>query len=521
MMSEPHGCCGCGHHGMGRRTFLAAMGGTALGSAALGGCATAGRRATIGGAGARVKPIGAKKELTVQPVLSYRLYQRAEARSWRPWGAIATQADVDQEVARIERELGELSWKAEFPMKFLPVAKVTSPAEGAALGKAPADVMLIYGATGDGADIDPMISPDRYNLMFVRHRSGPVYLWYEIASPRMLRKTVDELGQPGLGPRDVVVDDYGDVLWRLRAFHALKNTLGTRIVAIGDAGGWGAGGRQAPKIAKEKWKMDIVNVPYDDLGKRIKGARAKAALVKQAEAEADEYLDQSGVKLQTDKGFVARAFLLTEVFKELMAECGAQAMTINGCMSTIMPMAETTACLPLSLINDSGALAFCESDFVVIPSGVLLHHIAGTPVFLNDPTYPHHGVITLAHCTAPRRMDGERLERATLLTHYESDYGAAPKVDMRLGQVVTCIDPDFACKRWIGLRGAIEANPFLAICRSQVDVAIEGDCDTLAQEMCGFHWMLAYGDHLKETGYALSKLGIGWLNLSENRAIRT
>jgi hypothetical protein len=92
---------------------------------------------------------------------------------------------------------------------------------------------------------------------------------------------------------------------------------------------------------------------------------------------------------------------------------------------------------------------------------------------------------------------------------------------MRLGQVVTCIDPDFACKRWIGLRGAIEANPFLAICRSQVDVAIEGDCDTLAQEMCGFHWMLAYGDHLKETGYALSKLGIGWLNLSENRAIRT
>ncbi|MCK7524027.1 MAG: hypothetical protein MZV64_43570 [Ignavibacteriales bacterium] len=27
-------------------------------------------------------------------------------------------------------------------------------------------------------------------------------------------------------------------------------------------------------------------------------------------------------------------------------------------------------------------------------------------MFLNDPTYPHDGIITLAHCTAPRKMDG-------------------------------------------------------------------------------------------------------------------
>jgi hypothetical protein len=187
-------------------------------------------------------------------------------------------------------------------------------------------------------------------------------------------------------------------------------------------------------------------------------------------------------------------------------------------MSTIMPMSETTACLPLSLINDSGALAFCESDFVVIPSGILLHHISGTPVFLNDPTYPHDGVITIAHCTAPRRMDGKRLEKATILTHFESDYGAAPKVEMQIGQVMTVLDPDFGCKRWIGFRGKVEANPFMAVCRSQVDVTIEGDCETLAQEMCGFHWMTGYGDYLKEVGYALGKMDIGWLNLSNPRA---
>jgi hypothetical protein len=50
-----------------------------------------------------------------------------------------------------------------------------------------------------------------------------------------------------------------------------------------------------------------------------------------------------------------------------------------------------------------------------------------------------------------------------------------------------------------------------------VDVSIEGNCDTLAQEMRGFHWMLAYGDHLKETGYALHKLGINFYDLTAGR----
>ena len=122
-------------------------------------------------------------------------------------------------------------------------------------------------------------------------------------------------------------------------------------------------------------------------------------------------------------------------------------------MGTIIPMSETTACLSLSTLNDDGYLAFCESDFVVIPSGILLANICGKPMFLNDPTYPHDGVITLAHCTAPRKMDGNSLEPVRLLTHLESDYGAAPKVEMRVGPAVTNIVPDFKSRALAGLVG--------------------------------------------------------------------
>jgi hypothetical protein len=183
-------------------------------------------------------------------------------------------------------------------------------------------------------------------------------------------------------------------------------------------------------------------------------------------------------------------------------------------MGTIMPLAETSACLTLTLLNDGQYVAFCESDFVVIPSGVLLANISGIPVFLNDPTYPHDGVITLAHCTAPRKMNGKELEPVRIMTHFESDYGAAPKVEMRKGQVVTNIIPDFKSERWVGLLGEIIDAPFMDVCRSQIDIRYKCDDLKLAERMPGFHWMTGYGDYMKELGYALKKVGIKWENLT-------
>lgn len=183
-------------------------------------------------------------------------------------------------------------------------------------------------------------------------------------------------------------------------------------------------------------------------------------------------------------------------------------------MGTIMPMSNTTACLTLSLLNDSRYMAFCESDFVVIPSGVLMGNISGNPVFLNDPTYPHDGIITLAHCTAPRKMNGKDLEPVRVMTHFESDYGVAPKVEFKKGQMTTCIAPDFALKRWVGLRAEIVDAPFMPICRSQIDVQFTCDSLKLAERMPGFHWMTGYGDYLRELAYACKKVGVEFENLT-------
>ncbi|NOR52949.1 MAG: hypothetical protein GQ536_02525 [Candidatus Aminicenantes bacterium] len=107
-------------------------------------------------------------------------------------------------------------------------------------------------------------------------------------------------------------------------------------------------------------------------------------------------------------------------------------------------------------------------------------------------------------------MDGKKREAARILTHFESDYGAAPKVEMSKGQVVTNIVPDFASKRWVGLLGEIVDAPFLPICRSQIDIRYACDDQALAKRMPGFHWMTCYGDYTREVGYALKKVNIKW-----------
>jgi len=507
--SHRHCCCG-GERGdpggVSRRSFLKATG-VVFSAAALAGCAYEAVRSA-----AMEEPVPARKPLVVKPVFAYSTYRRRPKRSWRPWGGIQTQADADAEVQRIQAELAALQAGADFPLQILPVAPVRNPNEFKAIADLDtADALLVYAAGGPQSTLEAALAAGKPVIFFVRHKSGPLYLWYEIISSRFLRQHTDTLAVTGADFSDVVVDAQDDIAWRLRSLCGLKNTLGSGIVCIGGPGGWST--PAAPDLARAKWKMDLQTVSYKELGELIKAAQADEAAVKRARDRAAAYLADPDVSLETKREYVERCFLLDDIFRGLMAKAGTRAITVNQCMGTIMGVSDTTACLTLSTLNDAGYLAFCESDFVAIPAGILMANITGQPSFLNDPTYPHHGITTLAHCTAPRRMDGKTLEPVRIVTHFESDFGAAPKVEFRKGQVVTNVLSDFKAERWVGLKAEIIDTPFLPICRSQIDVAYEVDDDLVAQRTPGFHWMTAYGDWRREIGYALKKIPIAWEDL--------
>ena len=449
----------------------------------------------------------AAKPLRVQPILMYTVSTPKHATSWKSWGGVQSEQSAEEEAGRITGELKALASRAGFPIVVAPVVKVRSMEAVAAARDPQADVTIVYPATGSGKTLRACIADQKQSIIFLRHRSGPVYYWYEALSTRYVRPD----GAPEdarLSVHDVVVDDAEELLWRLRAFFAAKNFRGSKIVALGGAAGKYAG--EAPRFAHERFQLDIVEASYADLDKRLRSTFQDRARMAQAEKWADRYLALPSTSLETDKKFVVNAFVLYVLFKDLMRESQAAAFTINSCMGTIMPMAETTACLTLGLLNDEGLLAFCESDFVVIPAGIFLRYVTGRPVFLHNSTFPHNAMVTCAHCTSPRRMDGVRYEPARVLTHYESEYGAAPKVEFPKGQPLTCISPEYATGRWVGIQGVVESNPFYPVCRSQQDVRILGNWQKLLGEVRDSHWVMAYGDYLREIGYAAPRLGVTW-----------
>ena len=452
------------------------------------------------------------RSLKVQPIFMYSLPTKREETSWRSWGGIQTEEAVLVEIERITSELSKLKEKAEFPVNFLPVIKVKSIDEARKARSNEFDVALVYACTGGGELLKSCFDPNRPNLIFVRHRSGPIYYWYEALSVKYLQTTKPGTNPPlidaNLHVDDVVVDDSQELLWRLRALFAIANLRDTRVIALG--GAWGKYSPDAPKIAQDKFGIKIMDVSYDDLAARIQKAHNDRELMKTAEQWVDRFLSLPKTSLKTQRSFVTNAFVLYRLFKDIMQEQKATAFTIKSCMGTVIPMSKTTACLSLGLINDEGGIAFCESDFVVVPVGILLRYIANKPVFMHNSTFPHQGIVTCAHCSSPRRLDGKNYEPTEIVTHYESDYGAAPKVEMPIGQIVTFLNPEYSVGRWTGMNGIVRDNPNFDCCRSQQDIEIVGNWRVLLNEVRDSHWMMVYGDYVKESRYAARKLGTIW-----------
>lgn len=500
--------------GLNRRDFLGCM----SGALALGGvgllAATPARAAALAPVPGTPLPPG--KPLRLKPVLTYALDQPREKTSWRSYGGLRTREDVDREIQRLGEELNALRAKAEFPVDLLPLTTVNSSAEATALAGTDCDAFLVFAASGAQPWLETLAATKKPNILFVRHKSGPVYLWYEIAHWRLLRKSEDVKAEPNLDFDDVVVDDYGDVLWRLRGLYGLKNTRGTKVLAIGGLAAYSKPGQERGFVhAQEAWGFDIQTVTHDEVAKRLQQVRTDTGAMKEVNRQAEALLGLSNVKLQTDRKFVANTFLALKVFKDLMAETGATNVGVAQCMGGLIPILDTPPCLLLSLINDEGLTGFCHTDMTHTLPGVLLRWISGKPSFVCNSHFPHHGVVTLAHCAAPRKMNGRDFEPTTIMTHYESDYGAATKVHYPKGQAVSCIVPNLRCTKWFAFRGKIVDSPNLDMCRSQMDVEIQGDWRKLVKEMEGFHAVVCYGDYLREVGYALKKVGaVEWIDAS-------
>jgi hypothetical protein len=151
--------------------------------------------------------------LKVQPVFNCDIYQRKPATSWRVTRAIQDEQELRDEQQKIRRDLATMASSADFLLDISPLVTVRNVEQGVALGKKSHDVLIMYAARRDGPVIEALDSLDKRSLMFVRHRSGPLYYVYIGAHAHFLRKARDEFRQPGMDVHDIVVDEHAELLW--------------------------------------------------------------------------------------------------------------------------------------------------------------------------------------------------------------------------------------------------------------------------------------------------------------------
>lgn len=503
--------------GVSRRGFLGGLG--ALAAAGQWNAAAPSANAAADERAAPGQPLPKGRALRIQPVLMVHLEQPRDRTSWRSYGGICTEADVAAEKKRIRGELAGLTRRAEFPIETLPLVRVGNEDQAKKAATTDADAIVLYAASGWTNLVNAIAASKAPMVMFIRHKSGPFYLWYEIAHWRFLRQNGDTFAVKNYDIQDIVVDDYAELLWRLRALYGLANAKGTKMLAIGGLVAYSEPAQKnGPTVARELWGYQIESITEEQFAKHLAKARRDAARVAKAEQQADALLATPNVTLQTQRKFVVNSFLALDVCQQLMAETGASNFGFGRCMGgEVIQMLDTPPCLVLSLANDMGYTAYCHTDLSHTLPGVLMRWIAGRPTFVCNSHFPHDGLFTVAHCAAPRKMDGRDYEPAAIMTHYESDYGAACRVEYTKGQTVTVVIPNLRCTLWQGFRGTIVESPAFPACRSQIEIAVDGDWRRLLAEMEGFHTQIVYGDYLREIGYALKKLGkTQWRNYSDS-----
>ncbi len=460
--------------------------------------------------------------LRVKLALVYQIPTRQEKTSWRWYGGVQTMDDVNKEAARLQKDLAELAAASDFPVEFLPLTLVGDPAQAKEVAAGDQDVTLIFGACGYGHELPHLLANSKAPaVLFLRHRTEPNYCQHVSTHAIFLRHWTDSAVETNMDVHDVAIDDYDEVLWRLRALYGLKNARGTKMLAIGGVMHYSPVGTEyGEKHAKEVWDYTIEPITLEQFGKRLEKARTDRKVVEAVEAQTKQLLGQPNVTLLTERKFVFNSFMALQVAKALMQETGATNFGFGPCMAReVISLLDTPPCLVLALANDEGYTAYCHTDLTHTVPGVLLRWIAGKPTFVSNSHFPHDGIYTVAHCAAPRKMNGRDYEPTQLMTHYESDYGAATKVAYTKGQIVTVIIPSLDCSKWQGFRGTILDVPSRPACRSQMDIRVDGNWRKLVNDHVGFHVQVCYGDYLREVGYALKKMKRpAWENFSEAAA---
>ncbi|MDG6909341.1 MAG: hypothetical protein JRN08_03135 [Nitrososphaerota archaeon] len=273
----------------------------------------------------------------------------------------------------------------------------------------------------------------------------------------------------------------GEVREFAGAAKALARIRGHRIGLVGGPSPWLTYSLPDAKALAGRLGIELVDVPMREFLGVHSSTRASVTLPKSPAAV--------GTVSAADFGKSERVYL---ALKSIAKKRELTAVTPR-CFDFIRDIG-ATGCVALSKLNDEGVVAGCEGDVPSTVGMITLSEVSGTPAFMANPSMIDGHRVVLAHCTVARKLT----RRVAYRTHFESGIGVALAGEMRKGARVTVgrYARDYGVLR-AGAGNIVRGEPWSEeLCRTQVEVKMDGDAELFRERPMGNHLVLTYGDHV-------------------------
>ncbi len=279
-------------------------------------------------------------------------------------------------------------------------------------------------------------------------------------------------------------------LAEVRAFVTAAGTLARisrhRIGLIGGPSSWLTYSLPEPEALERRLGVKVVDIPMDEFGKAYSSV-SKAPPVRATQGRGRV------AALEVPRPDFAKSEAIYGALRSLAEDNNLSAVSPR-CFDFIKDHG-ATGCLALSRLNDEGVVAGCEGDIPSTVAMITLAEVSGLPAFMGNPSFISGHRLVLAHCTMATKL----ADRVHYRTHFESGIGVALAGEFRRRSRVTVAR--FAKGYGLLRAGAgtiARGAPWSEdLCRSQVEIRMDGDADVLWERPIGNHLVMTYGDHVE------------------------
>jgi len=238
------------------------------------------------------------------------------------------------------------------------------------------------------------------------------------------------------------------------------------------------------RIGPELIRLEVAELL--DLVKKVDSDRAKGL--------AEELKNKFGGVLEPSEEDLVNAAKVYLAMRKLASKYDLSAVTIR-CFDLIEH--DLTGCIGMSMCNDLGLVAGCEADLDAVLTMMIVSFLTDEPCWMANVVRVDEdaNTVTLAHCTIATKMLAD-VKKSVLRSHFESGRCVGIQGPLKDVEVTIARLGGRELEKMMIADGKIVRSDMRDpdLCRTQVEIRLNGNVEDFLENSLGNHQILAYGN---------------------------